>query len=354
MEPHDIIRPDGKEFTFSYNGVELTSEQSFGELAGMKDDETILVSAAAHRKGIASAATAAVEASVPAEQNLVDIRKAMVEDGSLAMLIDYLEDECAQPLFDIKQGNGKKLRDQNIPAGWRLADESDVEKDKDQILAMYKPQEVVWTRKETKRKAGMKLRYITKEKTTSHMQMNYGPAQMAHQKAFKDDGSIEDNANGDEAVQWMLIVRDIRDPRTGNPNPTSNVVIDTPAPFAVWKRADLVHKYKEDWPEDMSDPTNFDGVATDAIQRVLQNMVVDLGAALAEERQEEIEAGPGEVETVYRGTSKHQLEAEKEIAKLQIPDYLANSKSSAKMKWRNKMAAKIRADAAERDAADGN
>ena len=281
----------------------------------------------------------------------------MTEDGSLAMIIDYLEDECAQPLFDIKQGNGKKMRDQNIPAGWRLADESDVEKDKDQILAMYKPQEVVWTRKETKRKAGMKLRYITKEKTTSHVQMNYGPAQMADQKAFKDDGSIEHNANGDEAVQWMLIVRDIRDPRTGNPKPrlaNSNTVIDTPAPYALWKRADLVHKHKEAWPEDMSDPANFDGVATEALQRVLQNMVMDLGAALAEERKEEIEAGPGEVETVYRGTSKHQLEAENEIAKLQVPDYLANSSASARMKWRNKMAAKIRADAAERDATEMN
>ena len=121
------------------------------------------------------------------------------------MLIEYLEDEFEQPLFDIKQGNGKMMRDQHIPQGWRLAEESDVEKDKQQVLAMYKPHEVVWTRKVHTRRPGVSAMrvnsYRTKEVTTTITKMNYGPAQVG---LACDDLTVESVGCTDGATDVLL------------------------------------------------------------------------------------------------------------------------------------------------------
>jgi len=263
-------------------------------------------------------------------------KQELVDDGTFELIRAYLQEEEEHPLFDLWEGNAKRLLDQAPPLGWRLADATDVNKDKNQILAMYKPHEVHWTYAETKKsnlsfgrvKTG---RMVTEKKIV----MDERPALMHGGRYFHPDGKVKCQKDTDSDPgqrKFMVIVRDIRDSRTRR--------------FERRKAENFWHD-------------NGAHAEVDALQRVLKNICDGLGSDLAEEREGEIandafhkEHGTSpEMEIIYTGLSKKRLDAEERIKNLKCPSHLFNSdgrqelhKGRCRM-WYVHMSNQIRADA---------
>lgn len=192
--------------------------------------------------------------------------------------------------------------------------------------------------------------------TSKHKMMNYGPAKLMKQQFIQDDGTIKDSLTSHEEVKYVLLVKDIRDPRNLRPelyrNEAGVSIISgkyTTISESIQSHAEHQQaKYSwglaynggsrtklengEDWSS-----SNIVNLPAAALKRVYINILANVGGDLAEDaeerREEDAEREEGEVEQFRAGLSDQEISADEVCKKLVPPPEIRNRPYLVQQGW---------------------